>query len=118
MLIRQMVVLTLTGLISFAAVAEKETTDTKPGLFDGMAADVKRELDEKHAARQLRGNQSDTGEKAEPGMFDDMAADVKRTLDERHAARQLNGSQSEPSEDAAPGMFDDMAADVKRTLDD
>lgn len=89
MLITRVAVLVLAGIMSSTTLADDlGTKEPQPGLFDGMAEDVLRRLDENHAARQANGYKSDTNVDAEPGLFDGMAADVKRSLDEKQAARQ------------------------------
>lgn len=91
MMMTRMAVLVLAAMMSSTTIADDVgTTEPQPGLFDGMAEDVQRQLDENHAARQANGNISDSNVDVEPGLFDGMAEDVRRSLDEKHAARQAN----------------------------
>lgn len=53
--IKRMLVPLLAVMFSFPAIADEEANATnraQPGLFDGMAEAVQRDLEEKHAARQ------------------------------------------------------------------
>jgi hypothetical protein len=83
MLITRVAVLVLAGIMSSTTLADDlGTKEPQPGLFDGMAEDMQRRLDENHAARQANGNNPGPNVDAQPGLFDGMADDVQQSLKE------------------------------------
>lgn len=68
--------------------SESSANAEQPALIENMAQDVKRDLDERHTARQSGSGQSGSNEEAQPVLIENMAEDIKRSLDERHQARQ------------------------------